>query len=98
MEDSDRTIVVPVVQDAVQIVSASASDRLGGEEIVGNSSDLGITGRFLKHRRHVFQEQLLLIARVGSSETFQVITVAATDVYKQRPFHVAIKDSFGLIE
>lgn len=42
-EDSERVVVVPVMQDAVQIVSASTSDRLRLEKVVWNPSNLAVT-------------------------------------------------------
>jgi hypothetical protein len=62
-EDSQRIVVVPVVQDTVHVVSASTPDLLRVEEIVWDPSDLRIASRFLQNYSHIFQEQISSIAR-----------------------------------
>ena len=54
-EDSQRIVVVPVVQDTVHVVTASTPALLRVEEIMWDPSDLRIASRFLQNYSHIFQ-------------------------------------------
>ena len=88
----DIFLVVPVMQDAVQIVSARTSYRLRLEKIVWDPSDPAVACRGSEDRGHIFEKQLRLVAWVCQFETLQIITSTASYVYQQRSFLIAFDD------